>query len=140
MKFNYLGKYKPKEQEIKIVRFLIDNKIYRQDIETQKKMLDYALTELCKIYNIEKPNLIVEINKEMYYSTGGGSYCVKTKKIHLYKISIVTFLHEFAHALQYQQKGYSDEEFPRAYSVNIFAVASPNLFWKAVENKKIFFV
>ncbi len=137
----YLGKYKPNENEVKIVRQLIDKKIYRQSKQEQEKMLRQTLKDLCNLYGIKEPKLVCDFeNKRKYKQTGGGEYYPADKKICLYKMSIVTFLHEFAHHFQHAKKCGNGEEFPRMYSVNVFYAVSPRLFEKAVKNKKIFFI
>lgn len=137
MKYKYLGRYNPPQEVVRIVRWLIDNKIYRSS--EKERMFEKVLKDLCEYFKIEVPKFVYKEDIYCYKLTGGGCF-EPPSTIKLFKCSIITFLHEFVHYLEFTQKGETDEESPRLFSVNVFAQVSPSLFWKAVKNKKIFYV
>jgi hypothetical protein len=77
------------------------------DITTKTKHYEKLLTDLSKIYELKKPELVVGFTVEdpTPGSTGHSNYNPMTHTITLLgKFSIITFLHEFAHA-----RGYGEE-------------------------------
>jgi hypothetical protein len=82
-----------------------------------------------------------DLGDKMYAFTGGGEYIPEYNVIALYKkISLVTLLHEFAHALDCYAGKEPDEEFARGWSVSLFYIVAPEKYNKAVEKGTLRFM
>ena len=131
---------------VEATKELIKTGFWKKDSTVDDKILlcNKWLKAVSEVYEVEVPEFKFDQSKARYRQTGGGIYdpCNKTITLFL-KFSLVTFLHEFRHHLQYQKdlKMYKNhkEEDARAWSVSLFKIAAPNSYEKAVENRTLHF-
>lgn len=99
----------------------------------QEKVLQTLLGELNAIWEKTVVLHCDFSNTLQYHRTGGGIYYPYLGAICLYKGSLMTFLHEFAHSL------YDDgEDMAIQWSHKIFREALPDDYQKAVRENKFF--
>jgi hypothetical protein len=120
---------------VELVRKHINPKqFWKSDLETQINILKKLFQDLCSLYEIEDASIEIKIDPFFYRMTGGG--CVfPPKRVVLYKVSLMTFLHEFAHLLF----GH-DEEKTNLWSHKVFYLAFPELYVKNAKESKFFHV
>jgi len=118
-----------------IIRNLIrKEKFFKQTEPKKRNLLKETFEKLKEIYSVtgklkfEQPGT----------RTGTGTssrYCISKKQIILDKPSLVNFLHEFRHLLQYQTKikVTNVEVDAREWSLNVFKKASPKAYENAVQ-------
>jgi len=116
--------YKFKKETLELMHYVKHElKIFRGSIEERKQKFLWLLEQLNRIYN-KKTKLEfkdVERNDTSVYSF----YLPKEDKIVLVgKLSLITFLHEYAHALG------KDEYGACKWSINLFKRTFPRLFEK----------
>lgn len=100
----------------------------------QEEVLQALLGELNSIWD-KKVVLHCDFqNTLQYHRTGGGIYYSYLGAICLYKGSLMTFLHEFAHSL-YDGEG---EDMAIQWSHKIFKGALPEEYQKAARGNKFF--
>lgn len=63
---------------------------------------------------------------------GGACYSHERQHIMLDKPSLVSFLHELAHHIQYERDGSTTENYAQRWSIGLFKRATPGLFQDAV--------
>ena len=107
-----------------------------QNVIKMKKWLE----KVAEIYQIQFPMLkIVQL-------AGAGYYRINKNQICMAYPSIVTLLHEFRHAMQFQNRtrvtGYSDkaEDDARAWSLSLYYKVAPRSFRRLVRQNQIMFV
>jgi len=123
-------------QVVELVRKYIDPKVFwKLPVEEQQEVLQKLLGDICELYGEDKVKLQVEIDPMKYKMTGGGCFVPSEKKIYLYKVSLMTFLHEVAHMLL----GPSERK-TRLWSHKVFYLAFPDLYLKNVKERKFFHV
>lgn len=123
------------KRTINVVRhFIFDAKPWVGNKVERLKKFDNLLKELSDIYNINKPSIVIKKNV-----IGNGAYSVVENKIYMSKISVVTLLHEFKHAIQFQKHKTNTEKAARGWSVSLFYLASPKHYQKAVEKGLLLF-
>jgi len=123
-------------QVVELVRKYIDPKVFwKLSVEEQQEVLQKLLGDICELYRVDKVKLQVEINPMKYKMTGGGCFMPGEKKIYLYKVSLMTFLHEVAHMLLGQS-----ERKARLWSHKVFYLAFPDLYLKNVKERKFFHI
>lgn len=131
-------KVKVNRQVVKLVRELVKDGYFRQSAGAKEVELRELNETLSEIYNIDTPTLYFD---ERFPSP---FYLMGANRIGLKNYSIVSYLHEFRHALQHfvgvQYTGLTKEEDSRAYSMRVYASACPRMFVKAVKEGKILFV
>jgi len=116
-------------QVVGLVRKYIDSsRFWKISLEEQKEILSKLLHDICQLYGIEGVSLVVDINSAMYRVTGGGCYVPSERKIYLYKISVMTFLHEVGHLILGQ-----DEWKVMMWSHKVFFLSFPDLYLKNVQ-------
>jgi len=118
---------------VKIIKKHIDpNVFWKMDQSEQVKVLKCLLFDLCQLYRL--PNVKLEFINDAYaYKvTGGGIYIPDKNKIMLFKISLMTFLHEFAHIF------FKDERRAQLWSHKAFYYSFPKLYLRNVKEKKFF--
>ena len=60
------------------------------------------LCDLCQLYKIENPTLIIPKNKKFkWIKTRDGDFWFKQKKLRMKNFSVITLLHEFKHWIDY---------------------------------------
>lgn len=69
----------------------------------------------------------------------GPHFIPPRRLIVLDKISVTSFLHEFAHALLDAREEPQNEEFPRAWSLGLFYTVAPRLFETARASGRLLF-
>jgi len=117
---------KIKEETYIIMRKFKKMKPYRGTLEERKEKFKWLNKELSKLYNIPIPELIFIINNHKH--SGYSYYNCLTHTICLQgRLSIITYLHEFAHALGYGEEG------ARKFSQTIFKKTFPILWSKLKE-------
>jgi hypothetical protein len=123
-------------QVVELVKKHIDPKVFwKSSVEEQEKVLRALFNDICQLYGVEGVEFVVDIDSFKYRATGGGCYSPRERKIYLYKISLMTFLHEVAHMLL----GNSEKK-ARLWSHKVFYIAFPNLYLKNVKERKFFHV
>ncbi|MCI4463315.1 MAG: hypothetical protein JHC30_03990 [Caldisericum sp.] len=120
---------------VELVKRHIDPKTFwKSSIKEQKQILQSLFTEICKLYGINNVKFEVRINPILYCATGGGCYDPVTKRVYLFKVSLMTFLHEIAHLLGF------DEEEAVLWAHKVFYCAFPKLYLKNVQSGKFFHI
>jgi hypothetical protein len=99
---------------------------WRKNNEEKLQVMQNVLTELNRVYN-KNVQLVYEDNEFFRLVTGGGRYNINSDTIYLYRLSLMTFLHEFAHALGYDQNG------AILWSHKVFKEAMPVLYRKSLQ-------
>lgn len=121
-------------QVVELVKKHIDTKTFwKLPLEKQEKVLQDLFADICKLYNIDNAKLEIRIDPVLYHRTGGGCYIGSLKKVCLYKISLMTFLHEVAHMLM----GPSEED-ARLWSHKVFYLSFPKLYMENVKKGRFF--
>ncbi len=121
---------------VELVRKHIDSShFWKLSLEEQKEILRRLFDDICKLYEIQGVSLVIDINPFMYQMTGGGCYDRVARRIYLYKVSIMTFLHEIGHMLL----GRSERK-ARMWSHKVFYLAFPALYLKNVKEGRFFHV
>jgi len=117
---------------------ILTQRFYKQDNSNKKQIITELFNRLNAIYNTQATLRIDENNNNMYMMTGGGMYNPSNNTIHLFKLSLITFLHEFKHALL-KAKGKKQSEIQaRGYSISLFYKASERHYNRAVRKGLIF--
>jgi hypothetical protein len=134
---------KIKPSVIALTTELVKAGIFKKDISMQDKaiMMGLWVKKASEIYGMEAPKFYLiggKDGKDGYRATGGGCYIPSHHEIHIFKkASLTTLLHEFRHAMQFQQnvkKFRNDhEEDARAWSVSLYRLSAPNSYKRAVE-------
>jgi hypothetical protein len=123
-------------QVVELVRKYIDPKMFwKLPVQEQQEVLQKLLGDICELYGVGKVKLQVEIDPVKYRMTGGGCFVPDEKKIYLYKISLMTFLHEVAHMLLGP-----NERKARLWSHKVFYLAFSDLYLKNVKERKFFHI
>jgi hypothetical protein len=118
---------------IEVIRKHIDPRWFwklRQD--EQVKILKKLFDDLCQLYNISDVQFEFVDDKNYCSLTGGGIYDKRRKTLTLYKVSLMTFLHEFAHIF------FPDEKKARLWSHKAFWFSFPDVYIKSRTNGKFF--
>jgi hypothetical protein len=120
---------------VEVVRAHIDPKVFWRVLgeEEQKRVLQELFRDVCQLYGVEGVELAVDLDPHKHKLTGGGCYSPLKRRIYLYKISLMTFLHEVAHMLL----GPSERK-ARLWSHKVFYLAFPKLYMKNVQEGKFF--
>lgn len=126
---------------VEATKELIKSGIWNKDMRKEDKALYMGLwvQKVAKIYGFsEVPKFYFVDDKNEYRRTGGGCYFPSFNEIYVFhKPSLVTLLHEFRHAMQFQLnvKKFRDdeEEDARAWSLSLFRKAAPKSYKRAVE-------
>ncbi len=133
---------KVKKEIVQIVRNLIKQKrFFRQDLNKKRDMLFETFKEFQKVYGISGEIVIENINVDKPKITS-SCYFPANSLIFLDKPSLINFLHEFRHLLQYKKykKGNMDKDTievdARLWSLNVFKKASKRAYENA-EKKKL---
>ena len=124
---DYNLKYKRLKPE---VIFAVKETIRRYRFFKQNNFLKLFLlnrlhNNLCLIYGIneeDKPRLVVTVRNDGFYNQRENIIALSKK------VSLITFLHEFKHFLQYLNNKPNNEEIARGYSLSLFYKASPKCF------------
>jgi hypothetical protein len=121
-------------QVVELVRKYIDTKTFwKLPLDSQKYVLHALFKEVCDLYGIDGAELCIDIDQDKYKMTGGGCYIPSEKRIYLFKISLMTFLHEVAHMIL----GHSERK-ARLWSHRVFYLSFPDLYMKNVQRGKFF--
>jgi|GEM_PF-6243706 len=134
---------KVKKKIVQIVRSLIKEKrFFRQDLDKKKNMLLEAFKEFQKVYGVSGKMVIKKINADKPGVT--FSHYNKTDSlIFLDKPSVVNFLHEFRHLLQFEKYRKIDmdalEADARLWSLNVFKKASKRAYENAEKKGLLIF-
>jgi hypothetical protein len=120
---------------VQLVRKHIDPKVFwrKLSLKEQKAVFQGLFRDICQLYGVKGVDLVVDIDPLKYNLTGGGCYVPAERRIYLYKISLMTFLHEVAHMLL----GPSERK-ARLWSHKVFYLAFPELYMKNVQEGKFF--
>jgi len=132
----YSKKFKNiKEETILSVKTCVKSGLFKVEQDQQLALLRILNHELSVIYNIDEPtlNFVAEASK------GNGLYIPNV--ITLYqKPSLVTFLHEFRHHMQFKMDVHKgSEEDARGWSLSVFRKACPVSYKKAAEEGKLYY-
>jgi len=120
---------------VELVRMHIDPKVFWRvlGLEEQERVLQGLFRDICQLYGVRGAELVVEADPHKHSLTGGGCYVPAQRRIYLYKISLMTFLHEVAHMLL----GPSERK-ARLWSHKVFYLAFPKLYMKSAQEGKFF--
>lgn len=116
------------------VKGLIKEGFYKKDELEQTKMIRKLCNELSSLYKIEEPDMIFASKN---YSP---CYDMLNNRIFLTNLSIISFLHEFKHCIQDNNKQINTEKIARGWSLSVFKQAVPKMFKKSVSEGKVMFV
>jgi len=125
-------------EELKVVGLVrrhIDPKVFWRglSLQEQERVLQGLFRDICQLYGVKGAELVVDIDPLKCGLTGGGCYVPAKRRIYLYKISLMTFLHEVAHMLL----GPSERK-ARLWSHKVFYLAFPKLYMRNVQGGKFF--
>jgi len=131
----------PKElKTTRVLKKVFKKTFWKLPEAEQRKILERMTKRLNSLYGIE-----VEISfypdPLNYRATGGGRYSAEERKIYLYKASLMTFLHEYAHAIhhqKYRNEYRKPEEFSILWSHKVFKNFLPRLYKKNIKERKFF--
>lgn len=134
IKYNPLGEIPARV--ISEVRATIQNGLFRLETQEEKlNLLTQLKNQLVQLYNIDNCGLRIVPNYP-----GVGGYSPFRKEIIINKCSLVTFLHEFRHHIQFCLRLDCDkEEDARGWSHACYFLATPRLFETAVRKGIIIF-
>jgi len=120
---------------VQLVKKHIDPKVFWRglSLQEQKSVLQGLFRDICQLYGIRGAELVIDIDPLKHGLTGGGRYSPMERRIYLYKISLMTFLHEVAHMLL----GPSERK-ARLWSHKVFYFAFPKLYMKNIKEGKFF--
>jgi hypothetical protein len=120
---------------VELVRRHVDPKVFWRvlSLGEQERVLQGLFKDICQLYGVRGVELVVDIDPHKHSLTGGGCYVPAQRRIYLYKISLMTFLHEVAHMLL----GPSERK-ARLWSHKVFYLAFPKLYMKNVQEGKFF--
>ena len=118
--------YKKIDKEtVLAIREVIKSGLFKSNEETRKNLIIKLHERLCTIYKFDKvPIRYVEnfpFNGRMSFT-----------EIILGKPSLVTYLHEFKHYLDYKKGTEINEEKARGWSISAFYLSTPNLCKSAI--------
>ena len=128
-----------KTQTVKAVQEYIQDEFWNATPEKQIEVFQSLLQELNSIWETQVILHCDFNNTLQYHRTGGGIYLPYLQAITLYKASLMTFLHEFAHAL-FEGEGEKSEFQVINWSHKIFKEALPETYAKALQEKKFFHI
>ncbi|MCH7700374.1 MAG: hypothetical protein IID37_01685 [Planctomycetes bacterium] len=110
---------------LRAVRAFASSKPWSGSLEKRKEKFIKVTHDLATAYNVPEPDLRFE---QLDGTSSGGSYYLP--KMHLIimsgKLSVVTYLHEFAHALG------KDEADACRWSINLFRQCFPRQFSRLI--------
>lgn len=110
--------------------------VWKGNIEERKKKFLFLHKNLCKIYNINV-KLVFDIKKPFTYSFHSYYNKVTNTIVLKGRFSVITYLHEFAHALQYNKYKKCDEFFAVKYSLTLFKYVFPEKFEKLKSERHV---
>ena len=134
---------KVKKKIVQIVRGLIKEKrFFRQNLDKKKDMLFEAFKEFQEVYGVSGRMVIENINADKPGVTF-SQYIYENSLILLDKPSLVNFLHEFRHLLQFNKYRKIDtdalEVDARLWSLNVFKKASKRAYENAEKKGLLIF-
>ena len=136
MRYNENKKGGGKMRVVELVRNYIDTKTFwKLPLDLQQQVLCALFKDICDLYGIDGVELCIKVDPVMYSMTGGGCYFPSERKIYLYKISLMTFLHEIAHAIMDLS-----EEKAVLWSHKVFYLAFPRLYMANVRKGRFFHI
>ena len=130
MSKKYQFKYKHLNKDaIKEVReVILKYRIFKLNRTERFILLKELNKSLSKIYKIKKPHLVYDSSREHdgFYNHNSNIIVLNDK------LSLITYLHEFKHALQTLKHKKNSENIARSYSLSLFYNASPRHFRRAI--------
>ncbi len=115
------------EKTIKAVRKTIKKGLFKCNDNVRFCLLKELLKELEAVYNVQfKIKLLIEDNTDGYYNPHTKTIVLNSK------LSLITLLHEFKHALQHLNNRTNSENIARGWSLSVYYKATPRLFERAV--------
>jgi len=150
---NYSELYKKIKKSIvaSIKEAILEKHFYKMDFKEKKAWMKEWLKFASEKYGIKSPKLVISKSR---VGEKNGCYEPLLNRIILSRCSIVTLLHEFKHALDFQKQKHVNlnrsfleaigkikrsEDKARGWSVSLFAQASPKHYQRAVEKEKLLF-
>lgn len=114
-------------------------------LEIRIETLKALGNKIIEVYSRGRQTPILNFTLEIVTDPGargfsGGAYSREGRHIMLDKPSLVSFLHELAHHIQYQRDGHTSETYARRWSLGLFKRAMPRLFAEAVAARRLYFV
>lgn len=128
----------------KVIEAIVELKkagFWKNDVpmDDKVKAMRLWIQKVSTIYGFEPPKFYFVDDIRQYRQTGGGCYFPFQHEFYVFhKPSMMTFLHEFRHAMQYKIEGLKlykgdVEEDARAWSHSAFKKALPKSYKKAIE-------
>ncbi|AKQ08601.1 hypothetical protein PBC5_035 [Bacillus phage PBC5] len=125
------------------VRLMVQGGFWKREVTNADKtiLMGLFVRRVSQLYGFPTPKLYFDTGKQSKenYRLYGGMYLDEPNEIHIfYKPSLMTFLHEFRHAMQYRIEGlklYRDdlEHDARAWSHSLYRLALPKSYKSAIE-------
>lgn len=98
---------------------------------------------MCSIWESDFSLVVDFDNVEKFARTGGGEFVPKSQTIYLYFPSLIVYLHEFKHGLQFVLPSYTllknPEEDALSWSHSLFKIALPQIYRKICEEERVFY-
>jgi len=121
---------------LEIVNVFKNSNPWQGNVEERGKKFQKCFEDLKKVYNKPKLKLIISVDSKIsnWHTSAASYFDIRRKVIVLNgRLSVITFLHEFAHALN----GHSEEK-AREWSVDIFKEVFPDKFEKLNHNYNMY--
>ena len=129
-----LPQVKVSKEVIKILRRYVRDGFYRHSKEIQQNEIRCIAKELSTLYGVPIPPI-------QFGGMLSNSYSIMTGEIRLTNTSLISFLHEYRHHLQrklgVRYRDLTLEQDARAWSMRVFSKAFPNMFEKAVKQRRV---
>jgi hypothetical protein len=124
-------KFENERNAILAVRKTIKSGLFKKDtpIESKREAIETLHKELCEFYNLTYKAIKWDLYRGefMRYVNGGGRYNPITKEITLFRLSLVTYLHEFYHFMAREKGLINSEPKARGWSISLYFKATPKL-------------
>jgi hypothetical protein len=135
-------------ETVGLIKAVVKSGYFRLEPEQKMQILSEISQQLATTYRVPTPNLRLtpSLGTILDNSEGAplGAFTGDSNTIYLGTPSIVTFLHEFRHHIQYNQEGFElaegipDREVDaQGWAVCVYRQACPRMFRTAVENNRI---
>lgn len=117
----------------------INVKYFRMDDAAKCAALETLHAKLNALFNVTI-NIAFNLDEHMYKLTGGGYYNPSSQTLTMCGLSLMTYVHEYAHALQFSGVNLTQaadvELEAREWSHTVFFIASPHMYLTAKDGRK----
>jgi hypothetical protein len=124
------------------VKKMVRDGYYRKDFNSQMTALCMLSRKICEIHGVERCKVIKGTVLGAYAAYAPGRKTIYIREsVSGSHISIVSFLHELRHHLQYSDvkmtRGYNKEQDAHGWSIRVFSKVCPRMFEEAVRSGNI---